>query len=89
MKEWIDKEKGIVIIAAGELEKECEKCPNVTGYLEATNEKGEKEKVEVEKVECPCTPCRQLAHVLSKDFYDTLHEVGRWDEYVDLIEREG
>lgn len=88
MRIWEDKEKGIMIVANGELEKNCERCPNELGYIDATNEKGETKRVEVEKVECPCTPTRQLAHVISKEFYDTLHEVGRWDEYLKAIEEE-
>jgi hypothetical protein len=86
MKEWYDEKKGIVIIATGELESNCLKCPNILGYIDATNEKGEKERVEVNKVECPCIPTRQLAHVITKEFYDTLHEVGRWQEYLDSLD---
>lgn len=86
MKEWYLKEKGLVVIATGELEKQCERCPNVLGYIEATDEKGKKKRVEVEKVECPCVPTRQLGHVITKKFYDTLHEVDRWGEYLDSLE---
>ena len=79
--------KVVVIITDKEEEHYCKKCPNTTGYIEVIDGK-KKQRIEVKPIECPCNAMRVRATTITQDMAQVYKEVGRWEDFLKVVEKE-